>query len=100
MDACVSVHNGGVNRNGRIRRAYLPPRRLHAHAQGVGLEIMARSGNVLRGGLMPRRVNVDELVRVLASRLETTWASRVGPASRWMGSRGTAAVSSSPGHLG
>ncbi|WP_437915183.1 hypothetical protein WME73_07045 [Sorangium sp. So ce302] len=35
-----------------------------------------------------------------ASRLETTWASRVGPASRWMGSRGTAAVSPSPGYFG
>ncbi|WP_437979543.1 mannose-6-phosphate isomerase, class I [Sorangium sp. So ce117] len=44
---------------------YLPPRRLHAYVQGVGIEIMASSDNVLRGGLTPKRVNVDELVRVL-----------------------------------
>ncbi|WP_437573219.1 mannose-6-phosphate isomerase, class I [Sorangium sp. So ce887] len=44
---------------------YLPPRRLHAYVQGVGIEIMASSDNVLRGGLTPKHVNVDELVRVL-----------------------------------
>lgn len=44
---------------------YLPPRRLHAYVQGVGIEIMASSDNVLRGGLTPKRIDVDELLRVL-----------------------------------
>ncbi|AGP38009.1 mannose-6-phosphate isomerase, class I [Sorangium cellulosum] len=44
---------------------YLPPRRLHAYVQGVGIEIMASSDNVLRGGLTPKHVNVGELLRVL-----------------------------------
>ena len=44
---------------------YLPPRRLHAYVQGVGIEIMASSDNVLRGGLTPKHVNVAELLRVL-----------------------------------
>jgi mannose-6-phosphate isomerase len=44
---------------------YLPPRRLHAYVRGVGIEIMASSDNVLRGGLTPKHVDVDELLRVL-----------------------------------
>ncbi|AUX44280.1 mannose-6-phosphate isomerase [Sorangium cellulosum] len=44
---------------------YLPPRRLHAYVRGVGIEIMASSDNVLRGGLTPKRVNVGELLQVL-----------------------------------
>lgn len=38
---------------------------LHAYLRGVGLEIMASSDNVLRGGLTPKHVDAPELLRVL-----------------------------------
>jgi mannose-6-phosphate isomerase len=44
---------------------YLGPGSLHAYLKGVGLEIMANSDNVLRCGLTPKHVDVDELLRVL-----------------------------------
>ena len=44
---------------------YLPAGNLHAYLQGVGMEIMANSDNVLRGGLTPKHVDVPELTRVL-----------------------------------
>lgn len=45
--------------------AFLPARRLHAYLSGVGVEVMADSDNVLRGGLTPKHVDVQELCRVL-----------------------------------
>jgi len=44
---------------------YLPAGNLHAYLQGVGVEIMANSDNVLRGGLTPKHVDNRELLRVL-----------------------------------
>ena len=44
---------------------YLPGGNLHAYLSGVGIEIMANSDNVLRGGLTPKHVDVPELMRVL-----------------------------------
>ncbi len=44
---------------------YLPAGNLHAYLSGVGVEIMASSDNVLRGGLTPKHVDVPELMRVL-----------------------------------
>jgi mannose-6-phosphate isomerase len=44
---------------------YLPARQLHAYLKGVGIELMANSDNVLRGGLTPKHVDGDELMRVL-----------------------------------
>ncbi len=38
---------------------------LHAYLEGTGIELMANSDNVLRGGLTPKHVDVAELVRVL-----------------------------------
>ncbi len=38
---------------------------LHAYLRGIGVEIMANSDNVLRGGLTPKHVDVPELLRVL-----------------------------------
>jgi mannose-6-phosphate isomerase len=38
---------------------------LHAYLEGTGVEIMASSDNVLRGGLTPKHVDVPELLRVL-----------------------------------
>lgn len=44
---------------------YLPAGNLHAYLRGVGIEIMASSDNVLRGGLTPKHVDVEELLAVL-----------------------------------
>ncbi|MFI5957806.1 mannose-6-phosphate isomerase, class I [Cryptosporangium sp. NPDC051539] len=38
---------------------------LHAYLHGVGVEIMACSDNVLRGGLTPKHIDVPELLRVV-----------------------------------
>ncbi len=37
----------------------------HAYLRGLGVEILANSDNVLRGGLTPKHVDVPELLRVL-----------------------------------
>lgn len=44
---------------------FLSAGNLHAYLRGVGVEIMANSDNVLRGGLTPKHVDVPELLRVL-----------------------------------
>jgi mannose-6-phosphate isomerase len=41
---------------------YLPAGELHAYLRGAGLELMANSDNVLRGGLTPKHVDVPELL--------------------------------------
>jgi mannose-6-phosphate isomerase len=44
---------------------YLPAGNIHAYLRGVGIELMAASDNVLRGGLTPKHVDVDELLAIL-----------------------------------
>ncbi|MBV8860924.1 MAG: mannose-6-phosphate isomerase, class I [Mycobacterium sp.] len=44
---------------------FLSAGNLHAYMRGVGLEVMANSDNVLRGGLTHKHVDVPELLRVL-----------------------------------
>ncbi|MBS1153300.1 MAG: mannose-6-phosphate isomerase, partial [Myxococcaceae bacterium] len=44
---------------------YLPAGNLHAYVGGLGVEVMANSDNVLRGGLTPKHVDVPELLKVL-----------------------------------
>lgn len=44
---------------------YLPAGTLHAYLSGTGVEIMANSDNVIRGGLTRKHVDVDELTRTL-----------------------------------
>ena len=44
---------------------YLPAGNLHAYLAGAGIELMANSDNVLRGGLTSKHVDVPELLRVL-----------------------------------
>ena len=48
---------------------YTPAGVMHAHLRGTGVEVMASSDNVLRGGLTSKHVSVDELVRVV----DFTW---------------------------
>jgi mannose-6-phosphate isomerase len=44
---------------------FLPAGELHAYLEGVGMEVMANSDNVLRGGLTPKHIDVPELLKVL-----------------------------------
>jgi len=44
---------------------FTPAGCLHAYLEGFGLELMAASDNVLRGGLTPKAIDKDELERVV-----------------------------------
>ncbi|GIH07052.1 putative mannose-6-phosphate isomerase ManA [Rhizocola hellebori] len=44
---------------------WMPAGTLHAYVRGAGVEIMASSDNVLRGGLTRKHIDVAELLRVL-----------------------------------
>ena len=44
---------------------YLDAGILHAYMNGAGIEIMANSDNVLRGGLTPKHIDVPELLKTL-----------------------------------
>lgn len=44
---------------------YLPAGVLHAYLSGIGIELMANSDNVLRGGLTQKHVDVPELINTL-----------------------------------
>ena len=50
---------------------YLPAGELHAYFNGVGIELMANSDNVLRGGLTGKHIDVTELMAVTKFRTET-----------------------------
>ncbi len=45
---------------------YLDAGILHAYLKGAGIEIMANSDNVLRGGLTPKHIDVPELMKTLS----------------------------------
>jgi mannose-6-phosphate isomerase len=45
---------------------FLEQGELHAYLSGVGMELMANSDNVLRGGLTSKHVDVAELMRILS----------------------------------
>jgi mannose-6-phosphate isomerase len=47
------------------RLVFLPAGVLHSYLQGVGLEIMANSDNVVRGGLTDKNIDIAELMRIL-----------------------------------
>ncbi|MGD8275927.1 MAG: mannose-6-phosphate isomerase, class I [Thiohalocapsa sp.] len=44
---------------------FLPAGELHSYLAGAGLELMANSNNVLRGGLTDKHIDVDALLSVL-----------------------------------
>ena len=48
---------------------YVGPGVLHAYLSGLGVEVMAASDNVLRGGLTEKHVDVAEFLRVLDARV-------------------------------
>ncbi|MBW2609111.1 MAG: mannose-6-phosphate isomerase, class I [Deltaproteobacteria bacterium] len=44
---------------------YIPAGELHAYLEGAGIELMANSDNVLRGGLTPKHMDGPELCKLL-----------------------------------
>ncbi len=44
---------------------FLPARRMHGYLRGSGVEVMANSDNVIRGGLTQKHIDVDELMRTV-----------------------------------
>lgn len=52
----------------RGQAVFVPAGVLHAYIEGLGVEIMSASDNVLRGGLTPKHIDVDELISILDSR--------------------------------
>ncbi len=50
---------------GRFQALFLPAGNLHAYLHGIGVEVMANSDNVMRGGLTPKHVDVSELLAIL-----------------------------------
>lgn len=54
---------------------YLPAGNVHAYLHGLGVEVMASSDNVLRGGLTPKHVDVPELLKTV--RFEALGVPRV-----------------------
>jgi mannose-6-phosphate isomerase len=54
---------------------YLPAGNVHAYLHGLGVEVMASSDNVLRGGLTPKHVDVEELLKTI--RFEALGVPRV-----------------------
>ncbi|MFJ6679913.1 mannose-6-phosphate isomerase, class I [Microbacterium sp. NPDC091382] len=44
---------------------FAPAGVLHAYQDGLGVEVMAASDNVLRGGLTPKHIDVAELMRIV-----------------------------------
>ncbi|WP_243076960.1 mannose-6-phosphate isomerase, class I [Microbacterium sp. SS28] len=51
----------------RGEAVFVPAGVLHAYVAGLGVELMAASDNVLRGGLTPKHIDVPELLSVLDS---------------------------------
>jgi len=49
---------------------FLDAGELHAYLEGFGVELMANSDNVLRGGLTAKHVDRDELIRTLTFKAE------------------------------
>jgi mannose-6-phosphate isomerase len=44
---------------------FIPPGTPHAYLEGLGIELMGSSDNVVRGGLTSKHVDIGELVRVM-----------------------------------
>jgi mannose-6-phosphate isomerase len=64
---------------------FVPAGSLHAYVHGVGVEIMASSDNVLRGGLTPKHIDPDALLGVL--RFEAAEVVPVPPSDDGAGTR-------------
>ncbi|MCL2764189.1 MAG: mannose-6-phosphate isomerase, class I [Treponema sp.] len=48
-----------------FQAVFLPAGILHSYLRGFGLELMSNSDNVLRGGLTPKYIDINELTKVI-----------------------------------
>ena len=55
--------NCGILKKGEA--VYIPSGELHAYVEGTGMELMANSDNVFRGGLTPKHIDKEELGKIL-----------------------------------
>lgn len=62
---------------------YLPAGNVHAYLCGLGVEVMAASDNVLRGGLSPKHIDVPELMKTI--RFESVAVPRLEPVTTGLG---------------
>lgn len=44
---------------------FLPACQFHSYINGAGIELMANSDNVLRGGLTPKHIDIPELLKII-----------------------------------
>lgn len=58
---------------------FLSPGNLHAYLRGAGVELMANSDNVIRGGLTVKHVDVDELLTVVDTTPSVAPVQTAGP---------------------
>ena len=66
---------------------YLPAGILHAYLKGSGVEIMANSNNVIRGGLTCKHVDVPELLKNVTfegSEPEILYPTRLSSTQEWV----------------
>ena len=56
---------------------FVPAGMPHAYLQGLGIEVMVASDNVLRGGLTPKHIDVQELAEVLVFEPTTPETTKV-----------------------
>jgi mannose-6-phosphate isomerase len=67
---------------GEGEAVFLPSGNIHAYQHGLGIEVLAASDNVLRGGLTPKYVDVPELLNVLDFRpLPVPWLEPIVPSA-------------------
>jgi mannose-6-phosphate isomerase len=61
----------------------LPARQLHSYQRGIGVELMSCSDNVLRAGFTHKRVDVDELLRLVDPEPSAPLQVEPGDAAGW-----------------
>lgn len=63
----------------------VPPGLMHSYLSGTGIEIMADSNNVVRGGLTDKHIDVDSLIEIVDFQTQEPWvmtAEEVDPGMR------------------
>ena len=58
---------------------YLPPRTIHAYLNGTGVEVMAASDNVVRGGLTNKPINLNLFLEIADTSAKSLESYLIGP---------------------
>jgi len=67
-----------------LQSVFIPAGVLHSYISGFGVELMANSDNVLRGGLTPKHVDIPELMNIISFNPYMPPVFSVDDASRWI----------------